>query len=925
MTLHQKYGYNFEQMDQERRTRHGHNSPKVDIVIWASISAKNEGRAPIIVVECKSDNVTIDPDDYEQGDSYTRAIGEPCEFLVMHNHKETRFFKIVRGLPGTREDIENIPCLEDLSDAQKMEEIRRATKAFSREEFRRLLFDCHCILRDNHKMEPGQAFDEISKILFIKMFIERTGNHEKFTTRYLDQYASIRRRNIDEVMHDLFDDTKTHYRVDELFAVDDKLEISFATFRRIVQKLERFNLGATHDDVKGIAFERFLGQTFRGDLGQFFTPRPIVDFMVEFFDPEDSHVMCDPASGSGGFLIKFFEYVRNKIEFEVHQEKKELREQIESRNISEDTKAKLINESYMELNTQLDVSREGTRLWSIAHKSIFGCDAERRAARTSKMNMIMHGDGHGGIHHHDGLVNFNGIFPGRFDIILTNPPFGSNVGDDQIVGATPETRVSTSPALNSHYESEYGEAYRMHHEKMVVAERNKDKIISLFTLSGKKRQKTEVLFIERCLDLLKPGGKLGIVVPDGILNNPSLSKVRAFIEDNARILGVISIPDKTFKSSKANVKASLLFLQKYSLEDLDRITATRRQAEENTFESLKEELTNLSKACEITWTQYKRLRNDLDNIPEDMIGAFNLVSASVDAETLRQRKKELAKQYDLLQQLPSSNAIRAIKSAHDYFIFMAVAEHVGIRASGKDDPLNELPQILEVWNAYQRDNSVVPHDVTKSTFKVKWSEIDRWDPASYRPIEWKCSPEILKPFGKYLKQRIDPVDREEFDFSELTPITIHFDGSIDPRDITDSDDYTMDQYFARAGDIVVSKIDLKNGAVGIVPGNLSNVAVTNHFVVYEPDFEHIYPPYIVRMIQTAFFKGYLWRKKVGTEGRKEVKIDLLESTLIPIPSLSEQKALISKWCELEKQKEDLERAMSIEKSNLDVKLLSCRP
>jgi type I restriction enzyme M protein len=451
LILNRKYGYEFGQMDQERRTKHGHKSPKVDIAIWTSIASKNEKQAPIIVVECKSDNVTIDPDDYEQGDSYARAIGDPCEFLVMHNHKESRFFKIVRGLPGAREDIENIPNLADLSDSKRMEEIRKATKAFSREEFRRLLFECHCILRDNHKMEPGTAFDEISKILFIKMYIERTGNFDKFTTTYLNDYARLRRKNLDEVMNDLFDDTKNFYHADELFDKNDKLTISFATFKRIVQKLERFNLGATSDDIKGIAFERFLGQTFRGDLGQFFTPRPIVNFMVEFCNPDDSQVMCDPASGSGGFLIKFFEYIRNKIELEIHEEKKVLRHQIESQSIPEEEKARLINESFTELNKQLDVSIEGSRLWNIAHQSIFGCDAEPRAARTSKMNMIMHGDGHGGIHHHDGLVDFNGIFPDRFDIILTNPPFGATVGDDQIIGATPETRVSTDAELNNFY------------------------------------------------------------------------------------------------------------------------------------------------------------------------------------------------------------------------------------------------------------------------------------------------------------------------------------------------------------------------------------------------------------------------------------------------------------------------------------------
>lgn len=480
LRLWHQYGYSFEQMDQERRTKHGRKSPKADIVVWGNASAKTTGLSPVLVVECKSDNVSINPDDYDQGDSYARAT--EGEFLITHNNKETRYFKIIRGVPGSREDIENVPQRNDLENKDQMEKIRRATKAFSREEFRKLLFDCHCILRDNHKMEPGRAFDEISKILFIKMYIERTGNHDKFTLDYLDQYAKIRRRQIEEVMEDLFDDTKEYYRADDLFGKDDKLNISYATFRRIVEKLQRFNLAATSDDIKGIAFERFLGQTFRGELGQFFTPRPIVDFMVEFLDPSEGDVLCDPASGSGGFLIKFFEYLRTKIEVDIQKRKQKLRRTLEKEGYDEETLAIKINEAFANLNVELDVQKEGSRLWKVAQDCICGVDAEPRAARTSKMNMIMHGDGHGGIHHHDGFVDVNGIFPRRFSLILTNPPFGASVGDDQIVGDSPESKVSVSTETRRIYEKRFGQGYRDSYERMLKAEQNKVSILSLYDL-----------------------------------------------------------------------------------------------------------------------------------------------------------------------------------------------------------------------------------------------------------------------------------------------------------------------------------------------------------------------------------------------------------------------------------------------------------
>lgn len=149
-------------------------------------------------------------------------------------------------------------------------------------------------------MDPGRAFDTISKILFVKMFVERSGQHGTFSVGYLNERAKVRLPNDLEVHDGLFERTRDHYKADDLFAETDRLDISEATFRRIVKELERFDLSKTGDDIKGLAFERFLGSTFRGELGQFFTPRPVVDFMVDLLDPREGEAICDPAAGSGG-------------------------------------------------------------------------------------------------------------------------------------------------------------------------------------------------------------------------------------------------------------------------------------------------------------------------------------------------------------------------------------------------------------------------------------------------------------------------------------------------------------------------------------------------------------------------------------------------------------------------------------------------
>jgi type I restriction enzyme S subunit len=143
--------------------------------------------------------------------------------------------------------------------------------------------------------------------------------------------------------------------------------------------------------------------------------------------------------------------------------------------------------------------------------------------------------------------------------------------------------------------------------------------------------------------------------------------------------------------------------------------------------------------------------------------------------------------------------------------------------------------------------------------------------------------------------RKEKVSRSKLKFSELQPLSIHFDGSVSKREVAPGREYTMELWFARPGDIVVAKIDLKNGAVGIVPEDWENVVVTGHFAVYEADRTRLLPEFFQRLIQTSFFKTHLWRNKVGAEGRKEVKLDFFESQLIPLPPVAEQRAIVERW------------------------------
>ena len=560
-----EYGFTLDQIAEELElTGRGSAGARADFVIWRTEQDKVDGNSPFIVVECKSDNVTIKAQDYSQGETYARICSAP--FFVTHNSRETKYWRVKKDkLPGYTEEIENIPH-GDTSD-KDINELLSKLRAFKEKEFADLLHQCHNIIRNREKKDPAAAFDEIAKVLFTKVYVERqllTRRNKKnlFTVDVLHSQIS------ENPLDTLFQNTKSAYANDKIFEEDERINPKPVTGEEIVRRLEKYNLSDTSEDVKGVAFERFLGHTFRGEIGQLFTPRSIVEFIVHMVDPQEGEVVCDPASGSGGFLIRVFELVREKVLADADREYNAYKEDIEAKkSLSAPKKAKMLQDKYTEIQTSIDHQSEGSRLWNLSNRCIYGTDANDRMARTSKMNMIMHGDGHGGVHQHDGFLNVNGIFEGRFDIILTNPPFGANVEpSDKVL----EGDIAVDPAAEQRHLSEYGALYREAQDR-VKAALNKP-IASLFDLprSNKAKIKTEILFIERCLDLLKPAGRLGIVLPEGIYNNPSLAYVREFTEDRAFLRAVVSLPQETFISSGASVKCSLLFLQKFTEEEQQR-------------------------------------------------------------------------------------------------------------------------------------------------------------------------------------------------------------------------------------------------------------------------------------------------------------------------------------------------------------------
>ncbi len=522
---------------------------------------------------------------------------------------------------------------------------------------------CHDAIWQGGKLDPAQAFDEMSKLMFAKYW------DELLYTKNGEPYGfQIGTKEGQKVVADRVREVYQDAREQKADVFGEGLKIPEHVIYLVVDILEDISLKKTDLDAKGRAFETFLSDIFRGKMGQFFTKRELVTFMVKMLDPEFRDSIVDPACGSGGFLLYAWDHVRTRLIRDFAGDRDTIK--------------------------TLDIR--------FANEHIFGIEINDRIARIAMMDMVIHEDGSSNIVCDDALGSW-GSFPrdkigeGRFGMCLTNPPFGGVV-----------KRQAT---------------------------------LREFELGSKRHkrasQKTEILFIERCLQLLKPGGKLGIVLPDGILTNSSLDYVRKFIEENGRILAVVSLPQHAFVPAGAGVKASLLFLQKFSKREKARFDSTARktrqevrteyepvmaerekQIEQDVMAERETVETDLRADDEWIAKIEKKVRGKAGRIEsqvrrgleqEAKSGAAEVndrqmqaalkaeIDAQIEAEVQKQADRELKKQ--LQQKLRAyrreveaqmeEETWRRIRERLNYPIFMAIAEHVGYDATDRPDE-NEL-------------------------------------------------------------------------------------------------------------------------------------------------------------------------------------------------------------------------------------------
>jgi type I restriction enzyme M protein len=401
-------------------------------------------------------------------------------------------------------------------------------KAVPREELRSAIRKCHQTLWEGGRRSPIAAFGEFCKLIFVKYRDEKNPDIEDGQPYAFQRRDGESSEDLSKRILRLY----TNEQEKEPGVFTDKINIDPPVIAQVVEHLEALSLDRTELDTKGVAFEEFMGGFFKGDFGQYFTPRELIAFSIELLNPERKHLVLDPACGSGGFLLYALDHVRRAANLRYKNYKSDPRQSVDHFNY-----------------------------WhSFAQNNLFGIEINEELARVAKMNMIIHDDGHTNIVGHDALDFLEHLtalkpelVPNKFDVILTNPPFGS------VVKSTEKDKGYLDQFDLRHYLSKG--TTDTEPDESTQGERNAKR--GAKAVKERTSIKTEILFIERVYSYLKPKeGRAAIILPDGILTNSSLQGVRDWMLSHFQILAVVSLPQFAFAYYDAGVKASIVFLRK---------------------------------------------------------------------------------------------------------------------------------------------------------------------------------------------------------------------------------------------------------------------------------------------------------------------------------------------------------------------------
>jgi type I restriction enzyme M protein len=393
---------------------------------------------------------------------------------------------------------------------------------------RRAFQRCHNFIHGNEGMPKDAAFWQFLYLIFAKMYDERTnrGKDRKFFAHATEPFSEEGRMAIRNRIRPLFEAVKKQYSGSGLFRPGDEITLSDRALAYMVMELARYNLSRSDVDAKGAAYQEIVGANLRGDRGQYFTPRRAVNLIVRILDPKEHEKVFDPACGTGGFLVGTLAHFLRRFKSEY------------KRDIGD--------------KTQEDIS---DRLRDYANKCLFGADFDPFLVRASTMNVLMAADTEGHIFHMDSLAFPRSHLPGNdlakkyvafgtVDVLMTNPPFGSEI-------PITEPAILETHQLARRWSRGEGNSW-------------------IEQTTTQNAVAPEILFIEQSIKWLRPGGRMGIVLPNGILGNPGDEYIRRWILRHCWVLACVEVPVEAFiVEANVGILTSLLFLKKKSEDEMD--------------------------------------------------------------------------------------------------------------------------------------------------------------------------------------------------------------------------------------------------------------------------------------------------------------------------------------------------------------------
>lgn len=495
-SLVREYRYAKADIAVEFVLRVGSRKPRADLVVFPADSERKQENAQIIV-ECKS--AKVESADKKEGvgqlQSYM-AVCPNCTYGMWTNSVERFCYRRVERKGEVKfEDVPDIPQFgrEGADDRPRFDQLKPATSDALLFAFRR----CHNYIAGNQGLQKPQAFWELLKLIFCKIHDESNNDEVQFYSAGNERHGVNGPMKVAKRINALFDEVRADFS--SIFREQEVIELKPIVLAYLVSQLQMYSLLESDVDVKGRAYEEIVGSNLRGDRGEFFTPRNMCAMAVEMLAPSENDAVLDPACGTGGFLITAMNHVIEKI------------------------KATELTKWGNKVDRAERAAR--TRIQRYAKKYIWGIDFNPELVKASKMNMVMNNDGAGGLYQANSLVSPASWehelrakkLLGKIDLLFTNPPFGSKI-------------PVSDPSVLEQFELGHIWDY--------------DKGADAWTKTDNlhKSQPPEILFIERCVQFLKPGsGRMAIVLPDGILGSPGLGYVREWILRNTRILASIDM------------------------------------------------------------------------------------------------------------------------------------------------------------------------------------------------------------------------------------------------------------------------------------------------------------------------------------------------------------------------------------------------